>query len=137
MKVKFLLKSNEVDSDAEAGFESGSEDDTAYATDILKLHHQQKRGRVSKYKSTKHLTSTVCNCERLFSRTKIIMRPHRASMQPWHLELLVFLRANKSLWDVNTIEELTKRNFEKTGEGHDVMTMNPILTSKCNDYAFL
>ena len=47
------------------------------------------------------------------------MRPHRASMQPWHLELLVFLRANKSLWDVHAIEELTKRNFEKTGEGHD------------------
>ena len=23
------------------------------------------------------------------------------------------------LWDVHTIEELTKRNFEKTGEGHD------------------
>ena len=107
--VKFLLKSNEVDSDAEAGFESGSEDDTAYATDILKLHHQQKRRRVSKYKSTKHLTSTVCNCERLFNRT----------MQPWHLELLVFLRANKSLWDVHTIEELAKRNFEKTGEVHD------------------
>ena len=40
-------------------------------------------------------------------------------MQPWFLELLVFLRANKSLWDVQTIEELTKRNFEKTGKGHD------------------
>ena len=26
-----------------------------------------------------------------------------------------------NLWDVHTIEELTKRNFEKTGEGHDIM----------------
>ena len=32
---------------------------------------------------------------------------------------LVFLRASKSLWDVHTIKELTKRNFEKTGKGHD------------------
>ena len=47
---------------------------------------------------------------------------------------LVFLRASKSLWDVHTIEELTKCNFEKTGK---VMTMNPILTSKCNNYSFL
>ena len=32
---------------------------------------------------------------------------------------LVFLRASKSLWDVHTIEELTKFNFEKTNKGHD------------------
>ena len=75
-----------------------------------------KRNRIfkSKYVPLKHLTSTVCVCERLFSRTKIIMRPQRASMQPWHLELLVFLRVNKSLWGIDTIEELMRRNYEES-----------------------
>ena len=35
------------------------------------------------------------------------------------LVFLRVLRASKSLWDVHTIEELTKFNFEKTNKGHD------------------
>ena len=49
--VRLLPKCNEADSEAEAGSDSGSEDDMAYATNILKLHHQQKSRRVSKYSS--------------------------------------------------------------------------------------
>ena len=94
--VRVLPKSNEADSDAEAGSDSGSEDDMAYATNILKLHHQQKRRRVSKYRSTKQLTSIVCIFQRLFSRTRLLCAPIErlcSTMQPWILELLVFSRA--------------------------------------------
>ena len=40
---------------------------------------------------------------------------------------LVFLRANKSLWNVHRIEELTKRNFEKTGKGHDESDIDELM----------
>jgi hypothetical protein len=93
--VRLLPKCNEADSEAEAGSDSGSEDDMVYATNILELHHQQKRRHVSKYRSTKQLTSTVCIFQRLYSRTRLLCASieRLCSMQPWILEHLVFSRA--------------------------------------------
>ena len=34
------------------------------------------------------------------------MTDRRASMSPYHLEMLLFLVLNKSYWDVTTIEEM-------------------------------
>ena len=87
-----------------------------YADSAIKAIENAKRNRIfkSKYVPLKYLTSTLCVSERLFNRTKIIMRPHNASMLPWHLELLVFLRVNKSLWGIDTIEELTRRNYKES-----------------------
>ena len=117
--VQFLLKPYASGSESESDiddYETKSDSSVGYADSAIKAIENAKRNRIfkSKYVPLKHLTSTVCVCERLFSRTKIIMRPHRASMQPWHLELLVFLRVNKSIWGIDTIEELTKRNYEES-----------------------
>ena len=60
---------------------------------------------VSKYRSMKHIAHTSNVCERLFSRAAIVMRPHRRHMSPFHLEMLLFLRRNKILWDVTTVED--------------------------------
>jgi hypothetical protein len=101
--VQFLLKSDASGSESKSEIDDDqtkSDSSEGYADSAIKAIENAKRNRIfkSKYVPLKHLTSTVCVCERLFSRTKIIMHPHRASMQPWHLELLVFLRVNKSLW---------------------------------------
>ena len=34
-----------------------------------------------------------------------MMRPHRRHMSPFHMEILLFLRCNKILWDVTTVED--------------------------------
>ena len=117
--VQFLLKPDASDSESESvaddDDEAKSDSSVGYADSAIRAIENAKRNRIlkSKYVPLNHLTSTVCVCERLFSRTKIVMRLHRASMQPWHLELLVFLRVNKSLWDIDTIEELTRRNYDE------------------------
>ena len=45
-------------------------------------------------------------CERLFSLTKILLSDRRKRLEPYHLELTVFLRMNKELWNEVTIEEI-------------------------------
>ena len=55
-----------------------------------------------------HLTPTSNKCERLFSLTKILLSDRRKSMEPYHLELTVFLRVNKDLWNEYTIDEMLK-----------------------------
>ena len=36
------------------------------------------------------------------------MRPYRKSMKPWRLEMLLFLRMNKHLWDVHDVHACLK-----------------------------
>ena len=55
-----------------------------------------------------HIAPTSNVCERLSSRAKLIMRPHRKMMSPYHLDMLIFLRCNKELWDATTVEECLK-----------------------------
>ena len=59
----------------------------------------------SKHRSTKHVAPTSNVCERVFSRAKLVMRPHRKHMSPFHLEMLIFLRCNKGLWNEATVED--------------------------------
>ncbi|KAG3108938.1 hypothetical protein PI125_g11387 [Phytophthora idaei] len=43
---------------------------------------------------------TLNTCERLFSECKMTLTPQRSCMLPAHFEMLMFLRANKDMWDV-------------------------------------
>jgi hypothetical protein len=42
--------------------------------------------------------------ERLFRRAKLALTDHRKRMTPRHLELLMFLRTNRSLWNAEAVE---------------------------------
>ncbi|KAG6946318.1 hypothetical protein JG688_00016102 [Phytophthora aleatoria] len=46
---------------------------------------------------------TLNTCERLFSECKMILTPQRSCMLPAHFEMLMFLRANKDMWDVTSL----------------------------------
>ena len=59
----------------------------------------------SKYKSLKHCLTTSNIVEHLFSRAKLILSERRNSMSPYHLELLLFLRANQELWNEFKIQD--------------------------------
>ena len=52
----------------------------------------------SNTRSTAHISPTSNICERLFSRTKLIMTAQRSSMDPITLENILILRYNKDLW---------------------------------------
>ena len=47
--------------------------------------------------------------ERLFSRAKIVMTDLRKSMTPRNLEMLMFLRLNRHLWDEIVVQRAVVR----------------------------
>ncbi|KAG6943878.1 hypothetical protein JG688_00017390 [Phytophthora aleatoria] len=77
-----------------------------YATQILRAgpSKRAKQDGVATYSSLlKQLPPTSNACERLFSQCKLVLTPQRTSMLPANFELVMFLRANRSMWDVTTL----------------------------------
>ena len=83
----------------------GADDD--WVQDIIDKTDARKKQKLfkSKYRPLPHVAPTSNVCERLFSRAKLIMRPHRKHMSPFHLEMMIFLRCNKALWNETTVED--------------------------------
>ncbi len=52
-----------------------------------------------------HINPTTNMCERLFSRARLIMSHLRQSMSPHHLEILLLLKANITLWNALTVQD--------------------------------
>ncbi len=89
---------NHSDSDSDSGVD--------YAAKVI-AEHASKKARVGSdmYINLNHILATSNICERLFSRCSLIMTPMRSNMDPSSMELLIFLRENKHLWDVYTVAE--------------------------------
>lgn len=98
--------SNQLDADDDDDAE------LSFAERITNNIRAEKRQRtdVSKYKSLKHVCKDSNIVERLFSRAKLIMRDHRKHMSPYHLEMLLMLRCNSGMWNVQTIDNIIKEN---------------------------
>lgn len=84
--------------------------------DAIKMHLEYERLKevknvqgMSKYRSTKHIACTTNMVERLFSRAKIVMTDLRRSMTPRHLEMLMFLRLNRHLWNEIVVQRAMVR----------------------------
>ena len=81
------------------------------------LHNQdeanKRREVVAQYHSTLHVSPTSNVCERLFSRTKLVMRPHRRLMDPSTLETLLMLRMNKDHWNVNVVQHVINKAADR------------------------
>ena len=60
-----------------------------------------------KYIPLEHVPSTSVIVERAFSHSKIIFEPRRRSMTPFHLDLCLFLKFNRSLWSLEPLIDLT------------------------------
>lgn len=45
------------------------------------------------------IPATSNRVERLFSQCKLVMTPQRGRLLPAHFETIVFLRANRALWN--------------------------------------
>lgn len=56
----------------------------------------------SKYIKVGWIPCTTCEVERLFSMCKHIFSPFRKALLPETIEILLYLHANRELWDINT-----------------------------------
>ena len=98
----FLLDDETQDEEAEEVVE--------YAVQIQQLEEAAKAetAKKCKYRSLDHIAPTSVIVERLFSRAKLIMTPHRRCMDPSTLEMLLLLRYGKDLWSESTVDEVLR-----------------------------
>ena len=93
--------------------EPEDDDDNTAAQQLYDRNQARKKARImltsSKYRSTKHVCSTTNMVERLFSRAKLVMTDLRRSMYPRNLEMLMFLRTNRHLWDEVVVQRAILR----------------------------
>ena len=54
--------------------------------------------------------------ERLFSLTKSVYTDGRMSMTPGHLEMVMFLKINKDLWDAHTVLKIRRNPRPRPGQ---------------------
>ena len=102
------------DGDEEDDDEEEEEGGLAVAQRLHDRNQARKRARMmrtsSKHRSTKRVCSTTNMVERLFSRAKLVMTDLRRSMYPRNLEMLMFLRANRHLWDEVVVQRAILRD---------------------------
>jgi hypothetical protein len=92
----------------EAPVAEPEEEKEDFALQMARLEQEAKatHAKKSAYRSLAHIAPTSVVVERLFSRAKLIMTPHRRKMDPSTLEMLLLLRYNKDLWDPFTLDEV-------------------------------
>lgn len=84
-----------------------TDENLSYEDELLRdVERSKQAGATNEYRSTYHVSPTSNIVERLFSVAGIIMRPHRRQMDPWSLELLIMLRANKDMWNYGTLQKI-------------------------------
>ncbi|ETI29699.1 hypothetical protein F443_23189 [Phytophthora nicotianae P1569] len=75
-----------------------------FATETLRHAKRPRLATVTKYIDLLRMIPPTSNkCERLFSQCKLVFNPLRSSMLPANFEMLVFLRANRELWDFTSL----------------------------------
>jgi len=80
-----------------------------YAELVLTAGRKQRRGEHGPtYDALLSMIPPTSNaCERLFSESKMILTPQRSSMRAANFEMLAFLRANRSMWNVTSLVDLS------------------------------
>ncbi|EGZ29945.1 hypothetical protein PHYSODRAFT_248863 [Phytophthora sojae] len=80
-----------------------------FAAAVLKTKKMSAaQGGLSLYSELlKRMPPTSNRCERLFSQAKLVITPQRWSLLPENLEMLMFLRANRHYWDINTVNDVS------------------------------
>jgi len=70
------------------------------------LSRIKRRKVATKFVSLEHIPPTSNIVERLFSAARIILTDYRKSMDPYTFECLMFLKVNRSKWDINLVSKL-------------------------------
>jgi hypothetical protein len=73
---------------------------------VQALNRVKKRKIVPKFVSLEHIPPTSNILERLFSAARVVLTDYRKSMDPYTFECLMFLKVNRSKWDINLVSKL-------------------------------
>ena len=117
-----------------------TDENLSYEDELLRYVELSKQaGATNEYRSTYHVSPTSNIVERLFSVAGIIMRPHRRQMNPWSLELLIMLRANKDMWNYGTLQKLLTQGRRKTEmpQSHALNASERMTKSRRKDLAMV
>lgn len=89
---------------------------------IVRAVKRRKSTPSSSYISMKLITCTSNTVERFFSMCGQVWSKQRRRMSPYHLEMLLFLKLNRSYWDISVvkmaIEQLKNMNDER--DNHNI-----------------
>lgn len=80
----------------------------SYTDRIVRMAEETKVNK-AEYRSLAHVCPTSVMVERLFSDAKHIMTDDRRHMDPSTLDMLLFLKNNKDLWNAQTIDEILNK----------------------------
>jgi hypothetical protein len=69
---------------------------------------KQRTDTNKEYMDLKYIPPTSNIVERLFSKSKLILSDVRKSMLPANLEMLLFLKVNRNLWDLALVGKCLK-----------------------------
>ena len=70
------------------------------------LSRIKRRKVTTKFVSLEHIPPTSNIVERLFSAARLVLTDYRKSMDPYTFECLMFLKVNRSKWDINLVSKL-------------------------------
>ena len=62
-----------------------------------------KNPRLKKYQDARYIPATSNHDEKFFSSCKLVISDLRMSMFPKNLEIIMFLKCNRDLWDVKLL----------------------------------
>jgi hypothetical protein len=80
-------------------------------SDKMKMKHRKRKagdlvnGKKSEYLNVDYICGSAAEVERLWSICKCIITTNRSSLTPILLEALVFLRVNRTFWDLRLVQE--------------------------------
>ena len=76
---------------------------TIHSQARAELQRQQQKPRESDYINLDFILGTNDLVERFFSQCKYVISDHRAGLSPYMFECIMFLKANKHMWDLNDV----------------------------------
>ena len=110
---RYLIDPNATDA------EETTQQELSFAERTLLQGRAAKAARMSssKYRSVDHVSSTTNILERLFSGCKLVMNEKRKHMDPDTLDMIMFLKVNRTLWENKSIiDEIIKEAGEDDDE---------------------
>ena len=76
------------------------------AKEFAKRRRMNDDCKIEDYEDTSWVPGTSNQCERLFSKSRLILTDYRASMKPETFEMILMLKQNVNLWSIKTFMEV-------------------------------
>lgn len=85
---------------------ASEQEESDFATRILRLAKKPRRSEraAAHYMPLVAMIPPTSNrCERLFSQCNFVLTPHRSALLPANFEMIMFLKANREMWNASTL----------------------------------